>query len=210
MTDFSRLSRFGMTFEPLTENLGEVVLTWCLVDSLARTSALQAKEPASMASDLDSGRTWRELWARYNPDTSSWKTLQCSLFADLEELSPTWPRSGMVVDGECWALPMLAQDTSETDSGLWPTPTKFDAHTPSMMPRNGDTTRLDVHGKARKVLADGRTASMGLSRLVIYLTKRFPTAMLFENIMLWPTGWTGLAPLGMDKSHCAPQQHGTY
>jgi hypothetical protein len=38
MTDFSRLSRFGMTFKPLTEDLGKAVLTWCQEVSRAKTS----------------------------------------------------------------------------------------------------------------------------------------------------------------------------
>jgi hypothetical protein len=29
-----------------------------------------------------------------------------------------------------------------------------------------------------------------------------------EWLMGWPLGWTDLKPLGTDKSHCAPQQHG--
>jgi len=29
-----------------------------------------------------------------------------------------------------------------------------------------------------------------------------------EWLMGWPLGWTDLKPLEMDKSHCAPQQHG--
>jgi len=36
MTDFSRLSRFGMTFKPLTENLGEELLTLYLEDFRAK------------------------------------------------------------------------------------------------------------------------------------------------------------------------------
>jgi hypothetical protein len=39
MTDFSRLSRFGMMFKPLTENLGEELLMLYLEDFHARTSA---------------------------------------------------------------------------------------------------------------------------------------------------------------------------
>jgi hypothetical protein len=70
---------------------------------------------------------------------------------------------------------------------------------PSMMPKNGDTTRTDIHGKARKVLRDGRTASMGLSRLIISMTGKLPKVEAFEELMAWPNGWTGLAPLAMDK-----------
>jgi hypothetical protein len=29
-----------------------------------------------------------------------------------------------------------------------------------------------------------------------------------EWLMGWPLGWTDLKQLEMDKSHCAPQQHG--
>jgi hypothetical protein len=31
-----------------------------------------------------------------------------------------------------------------------------------------------------------------------------------EWLMGWPLGWTDLKPLEMDKSHCAPQQHGEF
>ena len=44
MTDFSRLSQFGVTFAPLTAVRGAEVLTWFLAGSPARTSAAQAKE----------------------------------------------------------------------------------------------------------------------------------------------------------------------
>ena len=45
MTDFSRLSQFGVTFAPLTEDRGADVLMWFLVGFRAKTSAAQAKEP---------------------------------------------------------------------------------------------------------------------------------------------------------------------
>ena len=37
MTDFSRVSRFGMTFKPLTENLGKELLMSYLEDFHAKT-----------------------------------------------------------------------------------------------------------------------------------------------------------------------------
>jgi hypothetical protein len=43
MTDFSRLSPFGMTFKLLTENLGEELLTLYLAGFHAKTSAQQEK-----------------------------------------------------------------------------------------------------------------------------------------------------------------------
>jgi hypothetical protein len=128
MTAFSRPSRFGMTFAPLTADRGADVLTWFLAGFPVRTSALQARAQASTASDPACGHTWRELWATFDPASSSWRTLQPSLLADSAELSPTWPRSGMTAAGRCWALPMLGRRTSATDSGLWvPTPIRNDA-----------------------------------------------------------------------------------
>jgi hypothetical protein len=41
MTDFSRLSQFGMTYKPLTENLGEKLLMLYLEDFHAKTSHQQ-------------------------------------------------------------------------------------------------------------------------------------------------------------------------
>ena len=44
--DFSRPSRFGATFRPLTEDLGAGLLTWFLAGSPVRTSAPQELERA--------------------------------------------------------------------------------------------------------------------------------------------------------------------
>jgi hypothetical protein len=123
MTAFSRLSRFGMTFKPLTADRGRELLMSYLAAFRVRTSALPEKAQALQASDQVCGDTWRGSLARFDPDTFSWKTVQHSLLEDLESCSVTWPRSGMTVDGQCWELPMLARRTSATGSGLWPTPT---------------------------------------------------------------------------------------
>jgi hypothetical protein len=58
MTAFSRLSRFGMTFAPLTESLGADLLTWFLAGFPAKTSARQEKERA--LTETRSG-LWKEM-----------------------------------------------------------------------------------------------------------------------------------------------------
>lgn len=80
MTAFSRLSRFGMMSVLLTADRGEAVLTSYLAASPARTSASPERGRDSKASDPACGAKWRESLARYDRDTSSWKTPQCSLF----------------------------------------------------------------------------------------------------------------------------------
>jgi hypothetical protein len=122
MTVFSRLSRFGMTFAPLTDTRGEELLTWYRAGFRARTSAPQERAQASRASDPACGARWPASLAKYDPDTSSWRTPQCSLFEDLEPSLETWPRWGSMRNGECWERPMWERRTSEIESGLWPTP----------------------------------------------------------------------------------------
>jgi hypothetical protein len=123
MTAFSRLSRFGMTFGPLTDDLGAELLTWFLAASRAKTSASPARAQASTESAPACGPTWRGSLAKFDPASCSWKTAQPSLLEDWAECSVTWPRSGMTAAGLCWELPTLEHPTAANDSGLWvPTP----------------------------------------------------------------------------------------
>lgn len=118
MTNFSRLSRFGMTYKPLTEYRGEELLTLYLEASRARTLAQQAKAQGLTESDQGCGEKWRASFAKYDQDSCSWKTHQCSLLGDLEPYSEIWPRWGLMRDGECWEQPTLGQTIKETEFGL--------------------------------------------------------------------------------------------
>lgn len=127
MTAFSRLSRFGMTFGHLTDDLGTDLLTWFREASLARTSVPQVEGPGLMGSVRGSGAKWRESLAKYDPDSRSWKTRQCSLLGDLEPFSGTWPRWGMMRNGAFWERMTPALPTFESGSGFWQTPVSDDA-----------------------------------------------------------------------------------
>jgi hypothetical protein len=142
MTDFSRPSRFGMTFKPLTDDLGATVLTSFLAAFPARTLAWPAKAPALTESAAACGPTWRASLARFDPATSSWKTAQRSLLGDSDECSVIWPRSGMTAAGQCWELPTLERRIGETDSGLWPTPIASDSRGSSGRPALGKQVQL--------------------------------------------------------------------
>jgi hypothetical protein len=129
MTVFSRLSRFGMTYKPLTENRGEELLTLYLADFHAKTLAPQEKAQELMENDQVCGEKWHASFTKYDLDTFSWKTHQCSLLGDLDEFSETWPQWGLMRDGECWEQRMLEQTIRGTESGLsekWATPTTMD------------------------------------------------------------------------------------
>jgi hypothetical protein len=75
-----------------------------------------------------SGRRWREPFARFDPDTSSWRTWQPSLpLENLPELPVTWPRSGTWDLGAAYALPMSVPPTGVCGpSSLLPTPNAAD------------------------------------------------------------------------------------
>ena len=136
--DALSLSRFGLTCAVLTEDLGRELLTWFLAASRARTSAAPGKAKDSTASGRDSGAKWPGSLARFDRDSLSWRTPQCSLFEDSEPCLETWPRWGLMRDGECWEQQMSAHRINETESGselIYPTPTA------SMMPCEG-TVRI--------------------------------------------------------------------
>lgn len=125
--ELSRLSRFGMTCNLLTESLGADVLTWWLAGFPVKTSALPEKAQESLESDLGCGPTWRASLAKFDPDSCSWKTVQLSLLGDSELSSVIWPRSGMTADGQCWELPTLGRRTRGIGCGYWQTPVADDS-----------------------------------------------------------------------------------
>jgi hypothetical protein len=135
MMAFSRLSQFGMTFKPLTADRGEALLMSYLEAFPVKTSQQQEKEPESKESDLECGEKWLGWSAKFDPHTSTLRTAQCSLLEEEPELLQTLPRSGMTRSGMLWERQTLVLRTSETESGLWPTP---------CLPGNGGT-----NGKAK-------------------------------------------------------------
>ena len=131
MTDFSRLSRFGMIYAPLTEIRGEELLMSYLAGFHAKTSVPPEEAQALTESDQECGEKWHGLLAKFDPDTHLWRTAQCSFLEDLNESLQTFPQWGMTVGGGLYLLPTLVQTTSENESGLWLTPSTVDIPTRS-------------------------------------------------------------------------------
>ena len=196
MTKYSRLSRFGMTYKPLTESRGEELLTLYLAAFHAKTCHQREKEQDSMEQDQDSGKKWHGWLAKYDPDSYSWKTAQCSLITDSEECLEIYPNSGLMRDGQLWEQTRLALNTTETEYGLLPTPTARDF--------NGHTITKKRPKGFNKVLPN-------VFKLEFQLHGQcYPHPTFSEEVMLWPVGWTDLKPLVMDKFHCVQQQHGEF
>jgi hypothetical protein len=122
MTVFSRLSRFGMTYKPLMEHHGEELLKSYLAAFHVQTSASQEEAQDSMESTPPCGITWRGWLAKFDPDSYSWKTAQCSFIEDWDESLATFPASGMTRGGLLWERQMSEHRINATASGLWRTP----------------------------------------------------------------------------------------
>ena len=227
MTDFSRLSRFGMTFKPLTESRGNDLLMLYLVDFHAKTLVQQEKEPELMESVQECGGKWQGSFTKYDQDMRLWKTHQCSLLGDLDEFSEIWPQWGLMRDGECWEQQTLEQTIRGIGSGF--SPNGVDSfHTPN-------TTGLDGGSNSRKALrkkmekfptpqaSDNRDRGnmsnpsiqrrAAIGKQIMLSQSVHPTSgklnpTWVEWLMGWPLEWTDLNPLEMDRFHCVQQQHG--
>lgn len=195
MTDFSRLSRFGVMCKPLTASHGADVLTWYLAGFPVRTLAQPEEAQELTVSAPECGRTWQGLLARYNPILSLWKTPQCSLLEDLDVFSETWPRSGTMRNGCAYQRKSAERRISGTESGYWPTPRASDYK---------GSTHPDAMAKAAKRgYAPNLPEAVGATTAIHGLLN----PDWIELLMGWPIGWSESRPLETDRFREWQQQH---
>jgi hypothetical protein len=202
MTGFSRLSRFGMMYKPLTENRGEELLMSYREAFRAKTSQLQGGGLELTENEVECGEKWHASFTKYDHNTSSWKTHQCLLLGDLEEFSETWPQWGLMRDGECWEQLTLERHIRGTESGSlqkYPTPSASDGTRGSM--QNWKPKRPSGHHAQYPLIQALRDMTGIIGK---------PNPVFVEWLMGWPMQWTELKPWATDKSPCALQQHGNY
>lgn len=224
MTDFSRLSQYGMTYKPLTGNRGEELLTSYLAAFHAKTLVLQEKVQELMESEAECGEKWRASFTKYDQDMRSWKTHQCSLLGDLEPFLETWPQWGLMRGGECWEQLTLERHIRGTESGLsqetWPTP-RCQMTRPVSIRKdqpNGHKGNLEELVAVREKFPTPTSHNSKEGAYPAEYTRKTPSLathaggklnpMWVEWLMGWLLGWTDLKPLETDKSHSAPPQLG--
>lgn len=183
----------GMTSKHLMENLGQEKSMLSQEDSHAKTYQPQEKAMDLMEKGQECGHKWLASFVKFDQDSSSWKTHQCSLLGGLDEFLETWPQWGLMQDGESWELTLQDLTISETESGLLPTvlATDWKGGTTASRPDNGKL-RLDQWRDYVK-LKHGMT---------------YPHPTHSELRMGWPQDWTDLKPLAMDRFLLWQQQHG--
>ena len=197
MTAFSRLSRFGMTFGLLTDDLGAELLTWFRAGFPVRTSALRGGVKDLTGNDRDYGGKWPASLAKFDLESRGWKTHQCSLLGGLESYSGTWPKWGTMLNGECWELTILEPTIKEPEYGFLPTPQKSD----------GKIVREFSAQSAYRNRVNGHQVHVPH----IALMKKKPLLILLSDIqsmMGWPESWTSLKPLAMARFQQWLDSHG--
>lgn len=90
---------------------------------LAKISALPEMALGWPERVADCGLSISESFASYDPDTSSWRTSQHSLFGGLTPYLEAWPESGMTRNGVAYQLENLEQIILDGESSLLPTQT---------------------------------------------------------------------------------------
>lgn len=195
--DASDLSRFGLTLRLLTVAHGAELLTSYLEDFRAKTLAPQERAPGLMDREADYGGTWLASFARYNPDSSTWKTAQCSLLADSDVFSETWPRWGSMRNGVSYLLPTPVLPICESASGFWPTPN---------VPNGGRSTKHITDWRGKSAYHNGKKVQVGLESVL----GGAPHPTFLEWLMGWPIGWTDIKAPATDKFREWQQQHGKF
>ena len=206
MTEYSRLSRFGMMFKPLTETLGEELLMSYRADFHAKICQLPIKTEMGLTEkEADYGKKWQGLLAKLDPSSFLWKTAQCSLLEDSEQSFQTFPKWGSMQNGACWEQIPLVLTTDEKEFGYLPTPTASDQY-------NGN--KIGITYKNKRFIRTSQTTGTEFGAKLTDFYQLTNGRNLHPNfaewMMNWPLEWTNLKPLEMDKYHKWQQQHGTY
>jgi hypothetical protein len=117
-TGQSRPSQSGTTPEPLTVSLGVAPLMSSVVGSRVSPSAKQGNKKQSKTTET-SGPIQSESFARYDQESSSWRTSP-DLFGSTSLVSwETWPKQGTMQNGACWERETSELHTSASGSGSW-------------------------------------------------------------------------------------------
>lgn len=212
-TDSCRDSQSGMMSEPSTERRGEESPMSCVAASRARTSVPQIQTATdSMANEADCGEKWHGSFARFDRDTSSWRTHQCSLFGGWEAYSETWPEWGIMLHGASWAVKKSGASSNEKESGYWPAMTCNGWRSEGSIKQLRKLCELGVTTEAEAQAMSG--GSLRPERMEAWQWPCEAAASGRMNpawgewLMGWPIGWTDKTPLAMDKYLLWLKKHG--
>lgn len=155
---------FGPMCDPSMATRGVTQWISSAVDSHVKTSATPESARVSRESDRDSGQNTLGSFAKYNHDSSLWKTSQHFFLGGSNEYSETWPRSGSMRSGVCFRRKGSELPTFASGYSSWPTPTAQD-----------DNKTPDAHLHCEMRMGGNRTKITSLNVLVKELAWPTPT-----------------------------------
>ena len=186
----SRVSPSSKTCAASTGSLGADGRTSSAEDSPVRTSPSRERARASTASAAGCGASLRELSARFDRDSRSWKTVRCLFGEVLPESSVILPRSGMMRNGRCWERLTSGRATNETGFGFsraarmrFPTP-----RTKGLCGGTGSFQMLAKLKEAGKITEEERRSMASGNGGAL-------NPEWVEWLMAFPHGWTDSSPL---------------
>jgi hypothetical protein len=115
--------RSGSTMSELSAPANFPAPASSAVVSPVKTSVTQGLAPASTANDLDYGESTSGSYARFDPNSSSWKTSQLCLGGDSQSFLETLPPSGLMRSGQLFPRAPWVRHICDDACSLWPTPT---------------------------------------------------------------------------------------
>lgn len=208
-------SRSGTTLAPSMAHPGVAQWISSLRDSHANRSVQQVEGEERRTIET-SGQTPSESYARWDPDSRSWRTSQTFWPMTISaKSSDRWPRAGSMRSGELFPLPKWEPRISERGSGLLPTPSAQSYGTN----QGGGAGRI---GPVRESLArmaktghwptprsspnENRQSHPSPSQLDGSHGKSLAAEVggqlnpdWVEWLMWWPIGWTDLRPLATGR-----------
>jgi hypothetical protein len=197
MMAFSRLSRFGMTFAPLTESLGKELLMWFLADFPVKTLASEAKALVSKVAAADYGKKAHASSAKYDQDSHSWRIALCSQDVGLGLFSVIWPKWGTMQNGVCSEAPTSELGIKENEYGF-------------SVPTIGKNEYKGCSQKRYRGSPAYRGAKMSEGLRISETDPTYTHPNFAEQAMGWPITWTELQPLETVKFQQWQQAHGVF
>lgn len=187
----------GTMCRPSMESRGEGVLMLFLAAFPARMFPSQGNAPESLkGNEVGFGKSLPVSWAKWDRDSSSWKMSQACLWGGgLESFSGTWPRWGLMLNGEVCQPQNLEPIFSEKGYSL------LDGR---LIPR---PTACDGRGSGRKRVERGAN-----NNLRDYFNFNgdwmYPPVQVSEYLMGWPVGHTALDSAATEWFHSKQPRRG--
>lgn len=173
------IGRMSLNTEILDSLTGQQLpLLMCSAEaSRVKTSALLVRELGLMGTAQGCGVNTSDPFAHFDHATLSWKTYQvCFLTSTWGEYLETWPRAGMMRNGQCCQRVPWVRHIHESACSYWPTPRAV----------LGNNTRWSYRKDYKGNLEEWA------GRYQPGIVGQFISLDWLEWLMGYPIGWTAL------------------